>query len=125
MWRHPIIAALRAIFWAGLLWFLNFAPHTYAGDFGVSCLILIAMLVKILDPSNIASRRIAWAIGLVVLLTVTPFLADVEAGAGIISLFGAVWLSLSIFDFLLLRRTISEIAGSPPAEASEEVVRFG
>jgi hypothetical protein len=80
------------------------------------------MLTTILDSTNLASRRIAWAIGLVVLFAVGPFLLDVEGGAALLSLAGAVWLSLSVFDFLLLRRTFAEISVFAPTDAA---VRLG
>jgi hypothetical protein len=81
--------------------------------------------MTILDSTNLASRRIAWAIGLVVLFTAGPFLLGVEGGAAIILLAGAVWLSLSIFDFLLLRRSFAEISASPPTAAMEAVLHRG
>lgn len=36
-----------------------------------------------------------------------------------------MWLSLSVFDFLLLRRIFAAIAASPPTAAPEAVLRHG
>jgi hypothetical protein len=122
---HPIIFALSMIFAAALTYFYFFAPHTHFSDVLIAGSTLIGMLMTILDSTNLASRRIAWAIGLVVLFTAGPFLLGVEGGAAIVSLAGAVWLSLSIFDFLLLRRTFAQISSSPPTAAPEAVLHRG
>src|SRR5579872_6433167 len=110
MQRHPLVTALYMIQAAALVWFGFFARHTYFSDVYISSTILIVMLITILDSTNLASRRIAWAIGLVILFTAGPFLLDVDGGAAIFALAGTVWLALSIFDFLLLRRTFGEIS---------------
>jgi hypothetical protein len=125
MRRHPIVAALYMIQLVALLWFAFFAPHTHYSDVYIASTVLIVMLMTILDSTNLASRRIAWAIGLVVLFTAGPFLLDVDGGAAIFALAGAVWLSLSASDFLLLRRTFAEISSSPPSAATEVVVHHG
>jgi hypothetical protein len=125
MRRNPIIFALEMILVAALTYFYFFAPHTYFWEVNTAFTILILMLRTILDSTNPASRRIAWAIGLVVLFTAGAFLSRIERGAAIFSLVGAVWLSLSIFDFLLLRRTFSGISASPPTAATEAVVSRG
>jgi hypothetical protein len=125
MRSHPIIAALFTIMLAGSLWFRIFAPRTYGSEFCLSTFILILMLVKALDPTNLASRRIAWAIGLLILFTVVPFLSSVKGGAASISLAGAVWLSLSIFDFLLLRQTIATLSAGLPTVGAEAVMQRG
>jgi hypothetical protein len=122
---HPIIFALSMILAAALTYFYFFAPHTHFSDVFIAGSTFIGMLVTILDSTNLASRRIAWAIGLVVLFTAGPFLLGVEGGAAIILLAGAVWLSLSIFDFLLLRRSFAEISASPPTAAMEAVLHRG
>jgi hypothetical protein len=83
MRRSPIIFALQMILAAALTYFYFFAPHTYFWDVNISVTILITMLMTILDSTNLASRRIAWAIGLVVLFTAGPFLIGVEGGAAI------------------------------------------
>jgi hypothetical protein len=125
MQRHPIITVIYMIMLAGLLWFKFLAPHTHFWDWFNSFTVFILMLTKTLDSTNPASRRIAWAIGLVVLFTAGPFLIGLEGGAAIFSLAGAIWLSLSVFDFLLLRRTFSEISASPPTGALEAEVPHG
>ncbi len=125
MRRHPIVRALYTIVLVGLLWFYFFAPRTYFFDLYISSTIFIGMLTIILDSTNLASRRIAWAIGLVVLFTAGPFFLGIEGGAGIFSLAGAVWLSLSVSDFLLLRRTFAEISASPPTGATEAEMHHG
>jgi hypothetical protein len=122
---HPIIFALSMIFAAALTYFYFFAPHTHFSDVFITGSIFIGMLMTILDSTNLAIRRIAWAIGLVVLFGGEPFLLGVEGGAAIFPLAGAVWLSLSIFDFLLLRRTFAEISASPPAAGTEALLRHG
>ena len=122
---HPIIFALSMILAAALTYFYFFAPHTHFFDVYISGGILIVMLMTILDSTNLAGRRIAWAIGLVVLFSAGPFLLGVEGGAAIFPLAGTVWLSLSLFDFLLLRRTFAEISASPPTAGTEAVLRHG
>lgn len=105
MQHHPIIIALYVIAILGY-----FFAHAYFGDLYIAPVVLIFMLAKIVDSTNLASRRIAWAIGMVGLFTGVPFLRGVAGGAAIFSLAGTVWLSLSVFDFLLLRRTFAEIS---------------
>jgi hypothetical protein len=122
--RHPpVIRAIQLIVLAGLLWLGFFAPNTYFSDWYISSTILIVMLTTILDSTNLASRRVAWAIGLAVLFTAGPFLAGIDGGAAIVLLAGGVWLSLSIFDVLLLRRTFAEISANPPSAVTQGVVR--
>jgi hypothetical protein len=125
MQRHPIVAVLYMIQVAALVWFGFVAPHTYFSDVYIASTVLIVMLMTILDSTNLASRRIAWAIGLVILFAAGPFLVDVDGGAAIFALAGAVWLSLSVFDFLLLRRTFAEISACPPTTATETVAHHG
>lgn len=120
---HPIILALSMVFAAALTYFYFFATHTHFSDLYIAGIIFVLMLMTILDSTNLTSRRIAWAIGLVVLFGAGPFL--VGAGGGDIELGGAVWLSLSIFDFLLLRRTFAEISASPPIAGTEAVLHRG
>ena len=125
MRHNPAVAALYVIQAAALLWFGFVAPHTRYSDVYIGSTILIVMLMTILDSTNLASRRIAWAIGLVILFTAGPFLLDVDSGAAIFALAGAVWLSLSVFDFLLLRRTFAVISSSQPTPAAEPEVHRG
>jgi hypothetical protein len=113
-----------AMLLAGLLWY-GFFARAYFWDLYVPSTIFIGMLTTVVDSTNIGSRRIAWAIGLVVLFSVGPLLLGVDGGAAIFSLAGGVWLSLSIFDFVLLRRTFAEISADPPTAVTEGVVRYG
>ena len=105
MQHHPIIIALYVIAILGY-----FFAHAYFGDSYIASVVLFFMLTNIVDSTNLASRRHAWAIGMVVLFTGVPFLRGVAGGAAVFSLAGTVWLSLSVFDFLLLRRTFAEIS---------------
>jgi hypothetical protein len=52
-------------------------------------------------------------------------LNDVDGGAAIFLLGGAVWLSLGIFDFLLLHRTFADISAAPSSGATEAVAHYG
>jgi hypothetical protein len=117
---HPIITALYVIVLLGY-----FFAHKYVGDLYFASVVLIFMLTKILDSTNLAGRRIAWAIGLIVLFTAVPLLKGLEGGAAIFSLAGTVWLSLSVFDFLLLRRIFAELSPSQSDGATGALVRFG
>jgi hypothetical protein len=121
MQGHPIIIALYVIMLVGYF----FVPHSHFGDLYLSSIVLIFMLAKILDSTNLAGRRIAWAMGLVVLFAAEPFLIGVEGGAAIFSLAGTVWLSLSVFAFLLLRRTLAQVAAGRSDGARGALVHFG
>jgi hypothetical protein len=123
MLRHPVIVALNVVLAAALMWFYFIAPQTYYWDVYIAFTILIIMLQTILDPTNLASRRVAWAIGLVVLFAAGPFLLSVNGGA--IALAGAMWLSLGIFDFLLLRRIFAETSAASAAAATEAAMHRG
>jgi hypothetical protein len=121
MSRSPVIFALNMIMVAALAWFYFAAPRTHYWDVYIAFTVLIVMLRTILDSTNPAGRRVAWAIGLVVLFTAGPFLTG--AGGGEVALAGAVWLSLSIFDFLLLRRSLATAV--PRAAGAEAVMQRG
>jgi hypothetical protein len=114
MRSHPLIILLSI----GLILYL-IAPHKPLPwpDVYIVFSVLVSMLTVILDPTNLASRRIAWAIGLVVLFGAGPFLIGVDEGAAEVSLAGAVWLALSIFDFVLLRRVMA-----PPSPSIGDAV---
>jgi hypothetical protein len=123
--RRPlVIRAIQLIVLAGLLWF-GFFARTYFWDLYIPSTILIGMLTTVVDSTNVASRRVAWAIGLVVLFSAGPLLVGVDGGAAIFFLAGGVWLSLSIFDFVLLRRTFTEISANPPTAVTDGAVRYG
>jgi hypothetical protein len=121
MGRNPIILALRLLPLVGVI----FAPRTSFWDWFIACTILISLLTTILDSTNLAIRRVVWTIGLVVLFAAGPFLIGVDRGAATLSLGGAVWLSISTFDFQLLRRTFAELSASPPPGATEPVAQLG
>jgi hypothetical protein len=122
---HPIIFALFMVMFLAQTWSYLFGPRTHYWDVYILLTVLIIMLQPILDSSNPASRRIAWAIGLVVLSSAGPLLYGVNREVAFSPLAGGVWLSLSIFDFLLLRRTFAEISASPSSGATEAVVHYG
>jgi hypothetical protein len=111
MYGHPVIILLNVA-----LILILIAPHKPWpwADIYIVFMALINMLMTILDATNLASRRVAWAIGFVILFGAGPFLVGVDDGAVLSSLAGAVWLSLGTFDFLLLRRVMAV----PPPQTS-------
>jgi hypothetical protein len=123
---HPTIVGLFLISAATASWFYFFGPRRRTTDVYCAFVLLSAMLRTILDSTNPAARRLVWTIGLVALFGAGPFLIvnDVDGGAAIVFLGGIVWLSISIFDFLL-RRTFAEISSPPSAGATEAVAHFG
>lgn len=124
--RHPLVVrVLRLAVLAGLFWAFFFGHRSYFWELYLSSAIFIGMLTMIVDSTNTTSRRIAWTVGLVVLFSAGPFLIGVDGGSAIFCLAGGIWLALSLFDFLLLRRTFAEIAANPPAAVTEGVVRYG
>lgn len=123
--RALVVRVLRLIVLAGLFWAFFFGHRSYFWDLYISSTVLIGMLTIILDSTNTTSRRIAWTVGLVVLFSAGPFLIGIDGGSAIFCLAGGIWLALSLFDFLLLRRTFAEIATNPPAAVTEGVVRYG
>ena len=122
---HPIVLALFMVMFLAQTWFYFFGPRKHYWDVYTLFTVLIIMLQPILDSTNPASRRIAWAIGLVVLFSAGPLLYGVNRDMAFSPLAGGVWLSLSIFDFLLLRRTFAEISASPSSGATEAVEHYG
>lgn len=111
-----------------ILWILSypFLRETSFSDVYIPLYILAEMLARSLDRTNPSIRRIAWTIGLMILFGGGPFLIGVDGGAAIFSLAGGVWLSLGVFDFLLLRRTFAEItAGNSPDSFPEGMVHYG
>jgi hypothetical protein len=108
-------------------WFYFFGSRRRTTNVYCAFALLSAMLRTILDSTNPAGRRLVWAMGLVTLLGAGPFLIvnDVDGGAAIVFLGGVVWLSLSVFDFLLLRRTFAEISASPSGGVTDAVAHFG
>ncbi len=124
--QHPAILVLSMIMLATLLWFHFFAPSTRHTDLYLMFIVLIVMLQRILDAANPTRRRVVWAIGLVALFGGGALLRDVDGGKWIFALGGAVWLSISIFDFLLLRRTFAGNAAFPSSGNGEEpVAQYG
>lgn len=122
---HPIIFALFMVMFLAQTWFYFFGPRTHYWDVYTLFTVLIIMLQPILDSTNPAGRRIAWAIGLVVVFSAGPLLYGLNRDVAFSPLAGGVWLSLSIFDYLLLRRTFAEISASPSSGATEAVAHFG
>ncbi len=125
MMLHPAIFVLSMISAAVASWFYIFGPRRYGSYVYFAFILLNLMLRTILDSTNPPSRRVVWTIGLVVLCSAEPFLKDVDGGAAVPLLGGIVWLSLSIFDFMLLRRTLVEISASPSSGLTEPVAQFG
>lgn len=105
MERHPMIVALRIGWGVAALLYLLF-PLTSWADFYLGFTVLLTLLRTILDSTNPASRRIAWGIGLVILFGAAPILFRFDDGAVLGVLAGAIWLALSTFDFMLLRRSL-------------------
>jgi hypothetical protein len=108
---HPIIFSLFMVMFLAQTWFYFFGPRTHYWDVYILLTVLIIMLQPILDSTNPASRRVAWAIGLVV-FSAGPLLYGANREMAFSPLAGGVWLSLSIFDFLLLRRTFDAVTES-------------
>ncbi len=119
---HPVIILLSLAVVVVLV--SSQAHHTPWADNYITLMVLSTMLITILDRTNLASRRMVWALGLVILFGAGPFLLDVDGGAAIFSLAGAVWLSLSTFDFLLLRRILAK-SSAPPAAITNPVMHHG
>jgi len=119
MRRHPLIAALGVLLLGALIWSRFFGARGHFFDWYIAGAVLILMLMKILDSTNPASRRIAWTIGLVMLFGTGLLLAAFDRGGAILGLAGIVWLSLSIFDFMLLRRTFDDISAVPTTAGPE------
>jgi hypothetical protein len=125
MRMHPVVLALLVVMSLVQTWFYFFGPRAHYWAASTLFTVLIIMLQPILDSTNPASRRIAWAIGLVVLFSAGPLLYGVNRDMAFSPLAGGVWLSLSIFDFLLLRRTFAEISASPFSGVTEAAAHYG
>jgi hypothetical protein len=127
MMSHPAIFVLFMISAAVASWFYFFGPRRRTTDVYCAFALFSTMLRTILDSTNPARRRLVWTIGLVALFGAGPFLIvnEVDGGAAILFLAGVVWLSISVFDFLLLRRTFEEISSSPSSRTTEAVAHFG
>ena len=117
MQRHPVIVLLRvALALAAVWWYLS--PRTSSWtDVYIAFTVLLFMLIKILDSTNLASRRIVWGLGLVTLFGAVPFLARMDRGAPVFLLAGGIWLALSAFDFMLLRRILGRNCSPPAGDA--------
>ena len=122
---HPIMSAVFMVMFLAQTWFYFFGARKHYWDVYSLFIVLIIMLQPTLDSTNPAGRRIAWAIGLVVLFSAGPLLYGVNRDIAFSPLAGGVWLSLSIVDFLLLRRTFAEISASPSSGATEAAANYG
>jgi hypothetical protein len=110
--RHPLMVALNILWVAGLLWF-SFFRHTRGSglsDFLVATGILSVMVTPVLDKTNLPDRRIAYAIGLACVGTAFVFAEFFDIGRPFFAIAGLVALSLSTFDYWLLRQTFAEAA---------------
>jgi hypothetical protein len=114
MQRHPVIVLLRAALALAAVWWYLSPRFSSWSDIYIGFILLLLMLMKILDSTNLASRRIVWGLGLVTLFAAVPFLARIDRGAPVFLLAGCIWLTLSAFDFMLLRRILGR-NDSPPA----------
>jgi hypothetical protein len=110
MMKHPVIITLYAVYAA--FWIVaRLVEHSRAiADIALTAVGLLALLITILDTTNVRDRRIAYGIGLVILFVVGSLILDVRNGAVTVSLAGSIWILLNLYDFLLLRRTVR---GSP------------
>jgi hypothetical protein len=122
---HPTIFALLMVMSLAQTWFYFFGSRKHYWDVYSLFTVFIIMLQPILDSTNPGSRRIVWAIGLVVLFSAGPLLYGVNRDMAFSPLTGGVWLSLSIFDFLLLRQTFAELSASPSSGATKPAAHFG
>jgi len=100
MRSHPVIVALYVILAALMLWYRH-VLHSSFSNLYMATTVLIFMLSTILDPTNIRGRRIAYAIGTVVLFAMVPLTIDVRGGAMALTI---------IVDFLLLRRAFTGVS---------------
>ena len=116
MQRHPAIVVLRVALALAAVW-CWVSPRASWTDIWIAFIVLQFMLMKILDSTNLASRRIIWGLGLVTLFGAVPFLAGIDSGAPVFLLAGGIWLTLSAFDFMLLRRILGH--NSSPAAGGD------
>jgi hypothetical protein len=113
MQRHLVVVMLRVALALAAVWWY-FSPRTSSwSDIYIAFTVLLFMLIKILDSTNLASRRIVWGLGLVTLFGAGPFVARIDHGAPVFLLAGSIWFTLSAFDFMLLRRILGRTY-SPP-----------
>jgi hypothetical protein len=118
---HPAIVALTLTASTLLPVRRHFFPREHWSEYSLDLCVVLLLLMKILDSTNLPHRRIAWAVGLVTLLALVPLLENVGSPAALFALAGAVWLALSTYDFLLLRR----ILAPPSQSAMDAVLRHG
>jgi hypothetical protein len=112
---HPVIAVLFMIMFLAQVWSYFFNARIHYWDVYTLLTVLVLMLQPPLDSTNPPVRRIAWAMGLVVLYAVGPFLYGLSRDIVFSPLAGGVWLSLSILDFLLLRYASSDLYAFAPS----------
>ncbi|HWE53123.1 MAG TPA: hypothetical protein VG273_25250 [Bryobacteraceae bacterium] len=111
MMKHPVIAAAWIVYLASLTLRPLFKHSDTLSSVAMLAVVLVAFLSTILDRTNIPRRRIADAIGMIVLFGAGTVISNIFDGAAVISLAGLVWFSLSLYDFQLLRRTFGEARG--------------
>ena len=119
-----MIRLLRIALGVAAVWCFSTHRTSLWGDLYVGCGVLVTMLTRILDATNPASRRIIWGLGLVTLFSAGPFWVHIDQAAPLAVLAGGIWLAISIFDFMLLRRILDR-GSAPPAATIGGVVHFG
>jgi hypothetical protein len=110
--RHPLMVALNILWGTGLLWFSFFRPTRGSGlsDYLVATAVLSVMLKPILDKTNLPDRRFAYVLGLASVGTAFVLAESFDSGRLFVAIAGLVALSLSTFDYRLLRQTFAEAA---------------
>jgi hypothetical protein len=117
MQQHPVIVALRIALGLAAVW--CWLSRTSWSDIYLAFTVLLFMLTKILDSTNLVSRRIAWGLGLMILCGAVPFMVRGGRDAALFALGGGIWLALSVFDFMLIRQILGSTS-SPPAAITAE-----
>jgi hypothetical protein len=119
-WRmqsHPVIVALRIALGLAAVW--CWLSRTSWSDIYLAFTVLLFMLTKILDSTNLVSRRIAWGLGLMILCGAVPFMVRSGRDATLFALGGGIWLALSVFDFMLIRQILGPRSAPPAAQTAE------
>ena len=117
MQSHPLIVALRIALGLAAVW--CWLSRTSWSDIYLAFTVLLFMLTKILDSTNLVSRRIAWGLGLMILCGAVPFTVRSGRDVALFALGGGIWLALSLFDFMLMRQILSPRSSPPAAQTAE------